>query len=88
MDSFALAIECLMALVTLCGLAYLLLALWSARDFERTAAAPRRTAGEFAPDVFAPDASAPDAACCAATGTRKCFTVRACSQEKSLLDNV
>ena len=50
MDSFALAIECLMVLMTLCGLAYLALALWSARDFERAPVLQQSIEG-FAPDV-------------------------------------
>lgn len=48
MDLVAVAVECLVALVTLCGLGYMALALWSARDFEKTAA---RGGEAFTPDV-------------------------------------
>jgi len=47
MDIFATAVESVTALLTLCGLGYLLLALLSARDFART----ERALPEFAPDV-------------------------------------
>jgi len=49
MDSIAVAMEMLTALLSLCGLGYLLLTLWSARDFERSAG--RTAATGFAPDV-------------------------------------
>lgn len=45
----ATAIEVITTLLTLCGLAYLLLALWSARDFGRRGRG--RVALDFAPDV-------------------------------------
>lgn len=45
----ATAIEAIAALVTLCGLAYLVLALWGARSFHRYWQRSRRT--EIAPDV-------------------------------------
>ena len=46
----ATAIEAMTTLATLAGLAYLLLALWGARDFSH-AWRRRKLAGEFAPDV-------------------------------------
>ena len=45
----AIAIEVILVLLTLAGLAYLLLALWGARDFNHTWR--RRSSGAFAPDV-------------------------------------
>jgi ceramide glucosyltransferase len=48
----ATAVEGLTTLMTLCGLVYMLLALWGARDFQHVWLRRRRVAGaEYAPDV-------------------------------------
>jgi ceramide glucosyltransferase len=49
MDTLALAVEMVAALLTVCGMVYGLLALWGARDFERATRAG--TAAQFAPGV-------------------------------------
>ncbi len=49
MDLLAVAVEMLTTLLTLCGLGYLLLALWGARDFAHHGRGRER--GSFAPDV-------------------------------------
>ncbi len=49
MDLLAVAVEMLTTLLTLCGLGYLLLVLWGARDFAHYWRGRRR--GSFAPDV-------------------------------------
>ncbi len=48
MDIFSTCVEAVTTLLTLCGLGYLLLALWSAQDFSRRGWG---AATEFAPDV-------------------------------------
>jgi len=53
MDWIAVVVQGVLGLLTLCGVAYGLIALWSARDFERTA----RTAGGDASLEFAPGVS-------------------------------
>ncbi|MGA7157920.1 MAG: bacteriohopanetetrol glucosamine biosynthesis glycosyltransferase HpnI [Acidobacteriaceae bacterium] len=53
MDWVAIGVQGFVALLTLCGVAYGLIALWSARDFERAAVVREEVggAGEFAPGV-------------------------------------
>ncbi len=54
MDWLAVVVQGVVALLTLCGVAYGLIALWSARDFERASAARGMAAsgsGGFAPGV-------------------------------------
>ena len=52
MDWIAVVVQGVLALLTLSGVAYGLIALWSARDFERAASGPVRAVSEgFAPGV-------------------------------------
>jgi ceramide glucosyltransferase len=52
MDSIALVVEVVVVMLTLSGIAYGLIALWSARSFEHAGwAAQRREGGEFAPNA-------------------------------------